>query len=389
MALMKEGLWTIVTEEETEPTTGAAEIAKFRSRRDKALATIVLSVDTTLLYLTSNPEDPAAVWKKLANQFEKKTWATRLDLRRLHSMRLKDGDSAQEHIKTMTELFDALAVAGETVSDEDRVVYLLASLPDMYNVLVTALEANAEVPKLEVVIERILHQERKTKEEADSTSETAMTSRRVPRRPKPKCYNCGKMGHIQRYCRAKKEGQDKDEGQKERKDSQRQRVTVSVDDNSDTDSDDFGLVNATDCVLSVSSECEWIVDSGATSHMCSNKKAFTTLYQLKEPIKVTVGDGRALTAVGRGDVVLDVELPNSESKSCTMHDVLYVPELSYNLMSVAKVSQKGKIVKFTSNACYILGQCLLTLICHIHVGLKLYQQQLTCVTGAQPEQLLR
>ena len=121
-----------------------------------------------------------------------------------------------------------------------------------------------------------------------------MTSRRVPRRPKPKCYNCGKMGHIQRYCRAKKEGQDKDEGQKERKDTQRQRATVSVDDNSDTDSDDFGLVNATDCALSVLSECEWIVDLGATSHMCSNKKAFTTLYQLEDPIKVTVGDGRAL-----------------------------------------------------------------------------------------------
>ena len=85
---------------------------------------------TSLLYLVGNPEDPVVVWKKLADQFEKKTWATRLDLRRkLHSLRLKDGDSAQEHIKVMTELFDSLSVAGETVSEDDRVVYLLASLP--------------------------------------------------------------------------------------------------------------------------------------------------------------------------------------------------------------------------------------------------------------------
>ena len=41
-------------------------------------------------------------------------------------MRLKEGDSAQEHIKAMTELVDSLSVAGETVSEEDRVVYLLA-----------------------------------------------------------------------------------------------------------------------------------------------------------------------------------------------------------------------------------------------------------------------
>ena len=51
-------------------------------------------------------------------------------------MRLNDGDSVQEHIKIMTELFDALSVAGETVSEEDRVVYLLASLPESYSVLV-------------------------------------------------------------------------------------------------------------------------------------------------------------------------------------------------------------------------------------------------------------
>ena len=76
--------------------------------------------------------------------------------------------------------------------------------------------------------------------------------------------------------------------------------------------------------------------------------SFTTLYQLEDPIDVVLGDGRALTAVGRGDVVLDMILPNGESKACTLHDVLYVPKLSYNLLSVAKASQKGKIVKYVS-----------------------------------------
>ena len=69
----------------------------------------------------------------------------------------KDGDSVQEHIKITTKLFDALSVAGETVSEEDRVVYLLANQPESYRVLMTALEANEDVPKLEVVTKRILH----------------------------------------------------------------------------------------------------------------------------------------------------------------------------------------------------------------------------------------
>lgn len=79
---MKEAIWGIVKRQERKPTSGASEIAKFRSRRDKALATIVLSVDTSLLYLIGDPENPAVVWEKLGEQFEKKTWATPLDLRR-------------------------------------------------------------------------------------------------------------------------------------------------------------------------------------------------------------------------------------------------------------------------------------------------------------------
>ena len=69
----------------------------------------------------------------------------------------------QDHIKSMTEVCDELSVIGEPVKEEDRVVYLLASLPECYNVLVTALEANAEVPKLAVVTERLLHEETKIK----------------------------------------------------------------------------------------------------------------------------------------------------------------------------------------------------------------------------------
>ena len=201
MALMIEGLWRIVTGQETAPTGSETEQAKFAARRDRALATVVLSVDTSLLYLLGDPEDPVVVWKKLADQFEKKTWATRLDLRcKLHSLRLNDGDSVQEHIKIMTELFDTLSVAEETVSEEDRVVYLLASLPESYSMLVTSFEANVDVPKLEVVTERILHQERKLKDRSGASlgTESAMTSWKTFRPRSIKCHYCGRLGHIKK-----------------------------------------------------------------------------------------------------------------------------------------------------------------------------------------------
>ena len=71
-------LCSIVSGTETSPaSTEAEKFAKFVSRRDKAKAIIVLSVDPSLLYLLGDP-----VWKKLSDQFQKKTWANKLSLRR-------------------------------------------------------------------------------------------------------------------------------------------------------------------------------------------------------------------------------------------------------------------------------------------------------------------
>ena len=56
----------------------------------------------------------------------------------------------------MTETFDELSVIGDSLNEEDRVVHLLVSLPKSYDILVTALEASQDVPKWDLVTERLL-----------------------------------------------------------------------------------------------------------------------------------------------------------------------------------------------------------------------------------------
>ena len=89
MVLIKDRLWNIVTGTEGEPE-GENDRRKYLLKKDRALATTVLSVEPMLLYLLGpDPEDPDAVWKKLADQFQKKTWANKLTLRRkLHNLKL-------------------------------------------------------------------------------------------------------------------------------------------------------------------------------------------------------------------------------------------------------------------------------------------------------------
>ncbi len=100
MALMKDGLWSIVNATEVAPVGNAETLRKFNGRKDRALAVIVLSVEPSLLYLLGNPEEPRAVWTKLEEQFQRKTWANKLHLRRkLFSLKLKEGGPVGKHIK--------------------------------------------------------------------------------------------------------------------------------------------------------------------------------------------------------------------------------------------------------------------------------------------------
>ena len=84
MALIRDAVWNIVDGTEVAPTGSAATAeaqSKFKARQDRALATIVLSMELSLLYLLGDPKDPTEVWKKLEDQFHKKSWANKLTLR--------------------------------------------------------------------------------------------------------------------------------------------------------------------------------------------------------------------------------------------------------------------------------------------------------------------
>ena len=385
MALMKDGLWSIVSGSERAPAAAEADkYAKFVARRDRALAIIVLSVEPSLLYLIGDPEDPIIVWQKLADQFQKKTWANKLELRRkLYSLRLRDGDSVQDHIKTMTEVFDSLSVVGDPVSEEDRVVYLLASLPDSYSMLVTALETNAEVPKMELVTERLLHEERKVKDRGDDASSVkAMTAKQAFKKG-PKCHHCGKYGHIRRNCRkfAQEKKSGSNEGDRTRSvKHQANTAGTRQGDSSSSDSENVGLVARHALSASTGRHDSWIVDSGATCHMCNDRKLFVELRNLDKPLEVTLGDGYDLHAIGRGVVVLETKLPSGRTKKCKLHNVLYVPKLSYNLLSVSRTSDAGKTARFGETSCQILDSNRKLVAVATRVGDLYY---LSCRPGSQ------
>ena len=356
MALLKEDLWGIVNETETPPgrDAPAGTVTKYRTRKDRALATIVLGIDSSLLYLIGEPEEPVEVWKKLRSQFQKKTWANKLVLRRkLHSLRLKQGEPVQEHIKKMTEIFNELDAIGTKTEEEDRVVQLLASLPESYDTLVTALEANENVPSMEVVIDRLLYEERKSKERHEETMTDhgeALSARSKQKWKRGvRCHQCGKLGHIQKDCYERNERKyEKPKKPHSHKNSNWKKKNEN--------GTSIGLVAVH--VLAADGELRnnWIIDSGATCHICCNHAMFDELEDLNTPQIVTLGDGKSIETSKRGTVQLKLKQLDGLYKDGTLHDVLYVPELSYNLLSISKATSYGKTIRFDKSICEILDE---------------------------------
>ena len=82
----------------------------------------------------------------------------------------------QKHVKMLTEIFDELPIIGDPLGEENQVVHLLERLPESYDMLVAALKASAEFPKLEIIVERLLIEETKQRDKESSIIEVrAMT----------------------------------------------------------------------------------------------------------------------------------------------------------------------------------------------------------------------
>ena len=62
-----------------------------------------------------------------------------------------------------------------------------------------------------------------------------------------------------------------------------------------------------------------------------------------------------MEAVGTGVVELKLKLPGGQSKIGRLDEVLYVPTLAYNLLSVPKVTEAGKTVKFGETQGELIG----------------------------------
>lgn len=89
----------------------------------------------------------------------------------------------------------------------------------------------------------------------------------------------------------------------------------------------------------------WCVDSGATSHMCCQRALFSNFVETNE--KIVLACDSYIEAEGKGDVKIKTQYGD-----VTLIEVLYVPKMVGNFISVGKAIENGCTVNFTLKIFY-------------------------------------
>ncbi|CAJ2667187.1 unnamed protein product [Trifolium pratense] len=147
------------------------------------------------------------------------------------------------------------------------------------------------------------------------------------------CYVCGKPNHHAAMCRYRKRNDN----------PPKPRANLAKGDDDDDDDIIATVISQANIVIDVS---KWVIDSGATRHICASKDAFTSYTVVGEgEEQVYLGDSRTVAVQGKGKVMLKL----TSGKTLALTEVLHVPEIRTNLIFVALLSKGGVKVSFESD----------------------------------------
>jgi gag-polypeptide of LTR copia-type len=100
---------------------------------------------------------------------------------------------------------------------------------------------------------------------------------------------------------------------------------------------------------------DFLLDSGASSHMSPNQDWFHILYQI--PLRqIILGDSSKVTATAAGDIMLKLPYKNGAVLKLLITEVLYVPDLSLNLLSCFKLAERDVACIFDKTECMLIDK---------------------------------
>lgn len=300
------------------------------TKLDQAKSILSLCVEKNLFVHIRGCETALQIWRKFQNLYEDRGLQRKITLlRTLISYRLDDCDGMQQYIDGIMNTASKLQSIGFTLTDDWTTAIMLAGLTEKFQPLIMTLETRTTAITSDELKNKLLDAQTDTNSQGGaflSKNNNRKGKQKFNKKNKVrKCYICDSTLHIANACDQK--GNGKKEKKKEQKPEKASAFVAGM--------------------LSICNKNEWYLDSGASSHMSPHSDIlFEKRNASVSDITIANNECLKVECVGKSSVKLNNE-------NIEVNDVLHIPKLGVNLLSVYKIVSHGNTIVFNADGCSI------------------------------------
>eukprot|EP00963_Diacronema_lutheri_P003311 scaffold280_cov391-Pavlova_lutheri.AAC.13 len=332
-SLVISDLWDVTQSEpvySSDDTTQFTDEDKLKfSSVSKAKAKVLLRVSNKLHPHVIDCERSHQVWAKLQRLCRQKSIQQTIYFQKqFHNLRKLDVEDIESYVNRAMELANMLRETGNPVTDSAVAIAILSGLPPSYDIVCTVLENNGIEPTV------------------DFTSS-----------PLDRVIFCKRQGHTVDNCHKLQEKRAREKAASSLTTTANDRLndTPPLDTNSPCDGMAFSMVNQASNMLKTTSKIEggpsqpWIIDSGASYHMTGDLGLLEQGNTDLHISDIMTADGTVLSSRFKGTV----HIRTPDRTNIRLLNVLFIPGLAHNLISVKAAMEAGADFQFSKGHCRI------------------------------------
>lgn len=330
-----------------KPVTGKT-IEPEDDQRTKAK--LIMTIDSTLYIHIRDVESSKMLWDKLKSLFDDSGFSRKISLlRTLTSIRLESSNSMASYVNQMIETGQKLRGTGFQINDDWIGCLLLAGLTDKYMPMIMAVEHSGIEISSDAIKAKLLDMAGTTEVCGEKTEEGAAFAGFQRRQHKNKnktsdvkdggskktnvkCYKCKQSGHYRNQCTYNNSKSFKEPDTTRKQTNAFSAVFLNAKYNKD----------------------DWYIDSGASSHLTANESwVINPCYD--QTNEIIVANNHKLRVLCTGDVNI-VTIADGCEYDVPIKELLCVPDLTTNLLSVSQLLKNGNKVDFDEKGCKIYNK---------------------------------
>jgi hypothetical protein len=317
---------------------------------NKARCYLLAAMNEVLRARHETLETASEIMESLQNMFGRPSDPARHEaVKAVMNGKMRNGSSVREHVLKMIYHFNEAEINGANIDEKTQVGMILETLSPAFLQFRTNYVMNHKMCNLTELMnelqtyEALINDkggkanvaEANAAEGKDSSSKNKKKKnvgkqkgkkkiqkkkgKTAEPKPKGKCFHCDQDGHWKRNCK-----KYLDELKKKKKQGKSDLLVMET------------------CLVE-NDFSSWIIDSGASNHVCVSLQMLESSRDLEEGVfTIRVGSGERLSATAVGTVRLSFD----NNKYLFLDNVYFIPDFKRNLISVSKLLEQFISVSF-------------------------------------------